>query len=184
MPEPWIVVGLGNPGRAHEGTLHNLGRDVAERLAVKRKVNFAEVAKARVARIDEGYILVPETFMNLSGEAVGPFARKKGIPPARILALVDDVYLATGRVRIRARGTDAGHNGLKSIDAALGTNAYPRVRIGIGPDPGGEFRADYVLSRPRPEVMGEVFSGKELALVATEAVLERGVEEAMNLFNA
>lgn len=179
----WLIVGLGNPGRAYAGTLHNMGRDVAEQLAAKRKVSFVEKDQAMLARIDEGYIMLPNTFMNLSGEAVAPFARQKGLPAAQVLVLVDDLYVVKGRIRVREKGTSAGHNGLKSIEETLGTTEYPRVRIGIGPDPGGEFRTDYVLSRPRPEVMGDLFSGKALGLLATETILEKGIAEAVKIFN-
>lgn len=183
MAQPFLIVGLGNPGRAHAGTLHNMGRDVAERLATKRNAPFAEINKAMLARIDEGYIMIPNTFMNLSGQAVGPFIQRKGISPQQVLVLVDDLYIVMGKIRIRATGACAGHNGLRSIEEALGTRDYPRVRIGIGPDPGGEFRTDYVLSRPKPEAMGDIFSGKELAVVATETILSKGLEEAMRIFN-
>ncbi len=184
MASAWLVVGLGNPGRAYQGTLHNAGREVVERLLSKRSLAPRAIDNAIVTAIDEGWAMLPETFMNLSGEAVGPFARRKGIEPGRVLVLVDDVYLMTGRVRVRESGSPAGHNGLKSIEQVLGTNAYPRIRIGVGPDPGGEHRSDYVLSRPRPEFAGDFMKGKEAALAALETVLARGLPAAMELFRA
>jgi PTH1 family peptidyl-tRNA hydrolase len=128
--------------------------------------------------------MIPETFMNLSGRAVAPFARRKGIAVDRILVLVDDLYLMTGKIRIRPSGSSAGHNGLRSIEESLGSNEYPRIRIGIGPDPGGDYRTRYVLSRPRPEVLGDYLKGQETALGAAELVMEKGVATAMNVFNA
>lgn len=175
MPDSWLVVGLGNPGRAYQGTLHNAGREVVERLLSKRGLVARETDGARIAALDEGWAMMPETYMNLSGQAVAPFARRKGIPASRVLVLVDDVYLMTGTVRVRASGSPAGHNGLKSIQEFLGTAEYPRVRIGVGPDPGGERRADYVLSRPVPEFAGAFLTGKEAALVAVETILARGL---------
>lgn len=128
--------------------------------------------------------MLPETFMNLSGQAVAPFARKKGIPAERVLVVVDDVYIMTGKVRVRASGSAAGHNGLRSIEETLGTTEYPRIRVGVGPDPGGEHRAHYVLSRPRPEFLGDFVRGKEAALAAVETVLGRGLNAALELFHA
>lgn len=179
----WLVVGLGNPGRGYDGTFHNAGRDVVTRLASKRGVVFREKDDARVAEITEGWLMLPETYMNLSGEAAAPFARKKGIEPAFVLAVVDDLHIPTGAVRIRPGGSSAGHNGLKSLAATLGTEEFPRLRIGIGPDPGGEFRTRYVLARPRPEALGDYIRGQETAVVALEAILERGVDETMRIFN-
>lgn len=184
MPDGYLVVGLGNPGRAYAGTFHNAGREVVERYAEKHGIAWSETSKAFVARFDRGWLMLPNTFMNLSGEAVGPFARRKGYLPSQILAVVDDLYIETGQVRIRVSGSAAGHNGLKSIEEALGTNAYPRIRIGIGPDPGGEERTNYVLSRPRPEVLAELFQGKETALSALEAVLDHDIEKAQRMFHA
>lgn len=184
MPTPWLVVGLGNPGRAYQGTLHNAGREVVERLLSKRSLAPRAIDNAWVTAIEEGWAMLPETFMNLSGEAVGPFARRKGIDREHVLVIVDDVYLMTGRVRVRDGGSAAGHNGLKSIEQALGSASYPRIRIGVGPDPGGERRSDFVLSRPRPEFAGDFMKGKEAALAALETVLARGVAAAKELFHA
>lgn len=184
MAGQFLVVGLGNPGAKYRGTYHNAGREVAERFAARQKAEFRARDQALVASFDQGWIMLPETFMNLSGQAVQPFARQKGIDPDRILVLVDDVYLLAGTIRIRRGGSDAGHNGLKSIAECLGTIEYPRIRIGIGPDPGGEFRTGYVLSRPRPEVAGDYLEGQERALMAVEMVMARGLDAAMDTCNA
>lgn len=182
MP-PYLVVGLGNPGRQYQGTYHNAGREVVERLLARRGVTARAGETALTASIAEGWALLPETYMNLSGAAVVPFARKKGIPPERVVVVVDDLYLLPGKVRVRAAGSMAGHNGLKSIEAGFGTDTFPRIRVGIGPDPGGQLRADYVLSRPLPEFVNDFLMGKDTALAALEVVLERGVTAGMNLFN-
>jgi PTH1 family peptidyl-tRNA hydrolase len=179
------VVGLGNPGSAYRGTFHNAGREVAELLARKRRAPLRRDArcKAQVAEIREGFILLPENYMNLSGAAVHAFAEAGGLGADSLLVLVDDVYLDLGVVRIRKGGASGGHNGLKSVEESMGTDAYDRVRIGVGPDPGGALRSEYVLSRPRPEIEAAFFEGKARALAALETTLEKGVDHAMNVFN-
>ncbi len=183
MP-PLLVVGLGNPGRGYDGTYHNAGREVVAAFAKKRRLSFREGSNAWIASFDRGLLVLPNTYMNLSGQAVGPLARRKGIPPEQVIVVVDDTYIPAGTVRIRPSGSCAGHNGLISVEEALGSPDYPRIRVGAGPDPGGEYRADYVLSRPRPETLADFVKGKELALEALDTLIESGIKEAMNTFNA
>lgn len=181
-----MVAGLGNPGREHRRTRHNAGREAVEALAGRLGTRFVADGNARVAEGVWGaariLLVLPETYMNLSGRAVGPRAR--GFPPHRVLVVVDDVSLEAGRLRLRPGGSAGGHHGLLSVRDALGTADFPRLRIGVGPDPGGESRADYVLERPKGEEAGLI----EAAIAAAPDVIldaiDRGVEAAMNRWNA
>lgn len=183
----WLIAGLGNPGRRYRRTRHNAGREAAEALAERLGVSWREARDAgdADARWGETRILLvrPETFMNLSGEAVGPLARRHRIPPERVLVLVDDVALDAGRLRLRARGSAGGHHGLQSVAGALGSTDFPRLRIGVGPDPGGEVRADYVLERPAGDDAALVEAAVAAAPEAVLDALDRGVEAAMERWN-
>jgi len=110
--------------------------------------------------------------------------KKKEIPLEKLIVLVDDTYLEMGKIKIKPSGASAGHNGLLSIEKELGSREWTRIRIGVGPDPGGKYRTDYVLSKPRPELIQFYEKGKELALAALEMILTEGVERAMTVFNA
>lgn len=183
IPSKYLIVGLGNPGKGYKGTYHNAGREVAEQYAVRHQVAFRSGAKHQYAEFDYGCIILPEAYMNLSGDVVRPFAKMRNYPPESILVLVDDVYIGAGAIKIRQGGATAGHNGLKSIEAALGTKEYPRIRIGVGPDPGGAGRSDYVLSRPSRAAAADFFEGKEKAVAAIDVVIDQGIDQAMNMFN-
>jgi len=184
-----LIIGLGNPGKEYEGTRHNAGFDLIDLLA---KTYQIEVKKsAGKALIGEGtvfetrvYLMKPQTYMNLSGEALAAFIRQKPLAPSDILLATDDIHLPIGRIRIRLSGSDGGHNGLKSIAAHLKTRDYPRIRIGVGEpgDPGHQI--DYVLgrfSRAEQKQMSEVL---ERAAAAVDTWLKEGGEAAMNKFNA
>jgi len=185
-PEPRLrlVVGLGNPGRRYEGTRHNIGFLVADRLAAGLGAAFAEERawNAWLARGGDLYILKPSTFMNLSGESVAAVARFHKLTAEEILVVIDDVALPVGRLRLRARGSAGGHNGLQSVIDHLGTGSVPRLRVGIGAAGAGELTG---------HVLGRFTSGEREAVGtvvgrATEAVAcvrERGMAAAMNLFN-
>jgi len=121
--------------------------------------------------------------MNLSGRAVGPRARFRKIPPERVLVLVDDVAILPGRLRLRPGGSAGGHHGLLSVQEALGSPDYPRLRIGVGPDPGGETRAEYVLDRPGGEEAGLIEAAIEASVDAVLDAVDRGVETAMDRWN-
>ncbi len=148
LPPEWLVVGLGNPGAEYRGTRHNVGFEVVERLAkiagvkLDRGRQRAMVAQATLG--GHGVLLVkPLTYMNLSGQAVAPLAKQAGIKPERVLVIADDLDLPLGKLRYRAEGSAGGHNGHKSLIQSLGTQAYPRIKIGIGR---GEETIDHVLS--------------------------------------
>lgn len=184
-----MVVGLGNPGREYQQTRHNAGFDVLDELARRHGGSFrgsyrfpAETAEVRMG--GEGVLLVkPATFMNRSGEAVGPVLRKRGIELADLIVVVDDVDIDLGRLRIRAQGSPGGHNGLKSVEAALGSDAYARVRVGVGrPQAAGEM-VDHVLSRFRPEEKDAAAEVIRRAADAVEMMVREGLVKAMNKFN-
>lgn len=178
-----LVVGLGNPGLRYAGTRHNIGFMVLDRWAKRAGFRFRADGRAEVARHDGVYYLKPLTYMNLSGEAVGPFCRRYRIAPAATLVVVDDLDLAPGQIRIRPRGSSGGHNGLKSVIAALGTGDFPRLRVGIGRPPVGQDPVAWVLSRwPRAEraLWDERL---ERAVDALAAILTEGLEPAMTRYN-
>lgn len=154
-PAPtWMIVGLGNPGPEYRGTRHNIGFAVVDRLAESHRLNVS-TGKQR-ALVGQGNIdgtpvalVKPLTYMNLSGQAVAPLARNYGLDAERVLVVSDDLDLPLGVLRLRDSGGSGGHNGHKSIQAALGTQAYPRLRIGIGRS--DDDTVDHVLSSFTPE---------------------------------
>lgn len=184
----WLVTGLGNPGRAYEGTRHNVGFDAVDLLArqadvrLKRSWRFAgEVAE--VTQPQRLWLLKPRTFMNRSGEAVAPMLRRKGLARAALIVLVDDTELPCGKIRVRPRGSAGGHNGLKSIIAALGGDDFVRIRIGVGGKPGDREMVAHVLSRFHPDDRSLVDEAVERAVEAVGCVITEGVERAMNRYN-
>jgi PTH1 family peptidyl-tRNA hydrolase len=151
-----VVVGLGNPGAEYDGTRHNLGFEVLARVAGRLRVSLREgKGPARIARLrrgDQDVLLVcPLTFMNLSGDALAKLDPGRLASPDETLVVCDDLALPPGRLRLRASGSDGGHNGLKSIERHLGSAGYPRLRIGIGAAPPGRITAEWVLERPGPD---------------------------------
>ena len=147
-----LIVGLGNPGASYQWTRHNIGFLVVEELARKWSLSFKEESRFQ-GRLAKGTVrgvgvqlLMPNTYMNDSGSAVAGLCGYYRIPPNQALVVLDDVALDLGRMRLRERGSSGGHNGLKSIEASLGTNDYPRLRLGIGLDKRQDL-ADYVLGR-------------------------------------
>lgn len=147
----YLIVGLGNIGAEYQGTRHNTGFRIADALAEDLKATFSterygDVANARIKN-KQVVILKPSTYMNLSGNAVRYWMNKENIPVENILVLVDDIALPFGAIRIKGSGSDAGHNGLKNIAQMLGTEAYPRLRFGIGNDFPRGCQIDYVLGQ-------------------------------------
>lgn len=154
-----LIVGLGNPGREYEKTRHNLGFMALMRLAREYGAEFSKSrqADALTAEIQDGetriLLVLPLTFMNRSGLAVRAIAGFDKVDIENILVICDDIHLAFGDMRLRTEGTDGGHNGLKSIIAELGSESFPRLKIGVGVPPSKERQADYVLSNfSTPEV--------------------------------
>jgi PTH1 family peptidyl-tRNA hydrolase len=188
----FLVAGLGNPGERYAATPHNLGFLVAERLAARHAIRMTR--KECQALVGQGSIggkpvllAKPQTFMNLSGVAIKPLMEKNGILPSELLLVYDELDLPWGTLRIRPRGSAAGHNGIKDVIEKLGTQDFPRVRLGVHPghplntaEGGG---ADYLLSRfsrRQTETLDEFI---DLAADATESVIAEGVELSMTRFN-
>jgi PTH1 family peptidyl-tRNA hydrolase len=188
-----LVVGLGNPGPEFEGTRHNVGADVvtllAERHHARLRTEKGLHAQASTVRIHDRPVLlaIPSTYVNESGLAVTNLVRRAGLGPdglgSRLVVIHDELDLPPGRVKIKAGGGSAGHNGLKSIDSHLKTNDYVRVRIGIGKPPGRQPGADFVLKRPAAAERELLAVAVAEAADAVEAVLADGVEAAMNRVN-
>jgi PTH1 family peptidyl-tRNA hydrolase len=182
-----LIVGLGNPGAEYAGTRHNVGFEVIERLA--RRHGIAVRRRTMRSVLGDGTICGqrvilarPMTFMNLSGEAVGAISRMFRIPPQDVIIVVDDVALAVGRIRLRSKGSAGGHHGLESVQSHLGTQEYPRVRIGVGGSDNREL-INHVLGRFRPDEREAVEASLEAAADAVEHALREGFESAMNLYN-
>ena len=183
----YLIAGLGNIGSEYAETRHNLGFKVLDALAaasnaVFRTERYGDVAEMRF-KGRTFLLLKPSTYMNNSGNAVRYWLRKEKVEPAELLVVLDDLALPLGTIRMRAKGNDGGHNGLKSIDACIGTNAYPRLRCGIGHDFRQGQQVDYVLGEWLPE---EKETLRSVIGMASEAVLSfgtQGVERTMNLFN-
>lgn len=184
----WLVVGLGNPGPEYEKTLHNLGFLVVDRLAERNGIRVTRPeAKALVGsgRMSGAEVVLakPQTFMNLSGSSVKPLAEKYGIPPARTVLLYDELDLPWTGVRIRPKGSAAGHNGVSSVIKSLGTSDFPRIRLGIHPGHPIRNGAEYVLSPLRKAQMEDLDELLDHAAGAVESMVAEGVEKAMTRFN-
>jgi peptidyl-tRNA hydrolase, PTH1 family len=183
-----LVVGLGNPGAKYRDTRHNVGFAVMDRLAGRHAATFeaapVEALEARW-RHDGDVVLLskPLTFMNLSGEAVGGLCRFYRIDTASVLIVCDDVNLPLGRLRVRASGTEGGHNGLRSVAEHLGTIDYARLRIGVGRGDERRELADHVLSRFDPEEQTGVTSAIDRSAEAVEAWVSHGLAYVMNTYN-
>jgi len=186
--ENTLIVGLGNPGLAYRHNRHNVGFMVADALADKLEIPLKRVKfKAQIGNGKLGDIPViiakPLTFMNNSGEVVAPLVRYFKVPLERLLVIHDDMDLPLGTLRMRPSGGSAGHNGMLSIFDKLGTNAIPRLRVGIGRPPGRMDPADYVLQdfpRSEEELLSMVIAQ---ACEAALAFITTGLEKAMNTYN-
>ena len=185
---PWLIAGLGNPGPQYELTPHNLGFLVVDRLAerhgirVTRKEAMSLVGSGRVAGTP--VILVkPQTFMNLSGPAVKGMLAKEEIPAERLLLVYDELALPWRNLRIRPSGSAAGHNGVKSVIAACGTQEFPRLRLGIHPGHPVADGARFVLDPFRRAQLKELDELLDLASDAVESIIAEGAEKAMTRFN-
>lgn len=186
--ENTLIVGLGNPGLAYRHNRHNVGFMVADALANKLEIPLKRVKfKAQIGngKLEDIPIIIakPLTFMNKSGEAVAPLVRYFKVPLERLLVIHDDMDLPLGTLRMRPSGGSAGHNGMLSIFDKLGTNAIPRLRVGIGRPPGRMDPADYVLQdfpKSEEELLSMVIAQ---ACEAALAFITNGLEKAMNTYN-
>lgn len=188
-PADLLVVGLGNPGAEYEGSRHNVGADAVRLLAerhggsLRRGRERAEVAEVRIAE-RRVTLAVPQTYMNLSGEAVALLVRRHGITePERLVVVHDELDLPVGVVKVKRGGGLAGHNGLRSIKAHLHSDGFLRVRIGVGKPPNPKAGADHVLRRPGKAERVELDVTVVEAADAVETIVADGVDVAMNRVN-
>ncbi len=186
-PPAWMVVGLGNPGPEYRGTRHNVGFEVIESLAERHKIKLDQSQhKARfgVGMVGSTSVVLvkPMTFMNLSGQAVAQLKNKFSLKPDRILVVADDLDLAVGRNRLKPGGSAGGHNGHKSLIHSLGTDGYPRLKMGIGASSGQTI--DYVLGTFKPDERETIIDAIRRAMDGIEATVERGLEAGLNIVNA
>lgn len=188
-----LVVGLGNPGAEFVGSRHNYGAEAVRLLARRHGVTLKHekgtMAETAIVRSDGRALVlaVPRTYMNDSGLAVGALRRRylgKSSSPAQVLVVHDELDLPPGTVRVKEGGGTAGHNGLKSIQSHLHTNAFGRIRIGVGKPPSRASGVDHVLRRPTKADREALEVATELAADAVEVVLAEGVAAAMNRFNS
>jgi len=181
-----LIVGLGNPGKAYTNSRHNVGFRCVDRFArlnhipLTRRQQRAKVGMGIVAET-EVVVARPRTFMNLSGEAVGRLVRRFGVPLEDLIVIHDDMDLPPGKVRIRQRGGSAGHKGVQSIIASLGSQDFPRIRVGIGRPDGDEI--SYVLSDFTAEEKQVIEEAVSTAADAIHCILTEGIEAAMNRYN-
>lgn len=185
----FIIAGLGNPDRQYEGTRHNAGFDVIDRIA--EKYNIAVDTKKHRAYIGKGIIggqkvilAKPQTYMNLSGESIRSLVDYYKIDEENeLLVVYDDISLDVGQLRIRAKGSAGGHNGIKNIIAHLGAQVFPRIKVGVGEKPKGYDLADYVLGHFSKAEREQMEEGYDNAVRAAEMIVSGQLNEAMNEFN-
>ena len=185
----WLVVGLGNPGREYERTRHNVGYRTAELLAKEAgvkidRVKFRGLTRACTLAGQKVLLLKPETYMNLSGEAVQLAAMFYKLPIDHVVVVSDDVSLPVGKIRVRAEGSAGGHNGLKSIISHLGSQDFPRVKIGVGAKPHPDYDlADWVLSSFSAEEEKTLAPALEHAAAAVLELIQNGPAKAAAKYN-
>ena len=185
----WLLVCLGNPGDQYENTRHNAGFMVADELAERhnipvQRLKFRALTNTVTIGDEKVLLMKPVTYMNLSGEAVHEAAAFYKIPPEHILVVSDEVALAPGKLRVRRSGSAGGHNGLKNIIAHLGTDQFPRIRLGVGQKPHPDYdMADWVLGKFQGEDKKAVAAAVKRAADAAECLIREGVDKAMNKYN-
>ena len=187
--DAWLIVGLGNPGREYEKTRHNCGFRAVDLIADKLgcKIDRLKYQGLYCQTTYNGaklFLLKPQTYMNLSGRSILQLSAYFSIPPQRIIVLFDDISLPPGRLRIRADGSAGGHNGLKSIIQELGSQEFPRVKIGVGAKPHPDYDlADWVLSTFTAQEEKALAVSLDNAAQAALSIIDRGVPETANRFN-
>ena len=185
----WIVAFLGNPGIKYNGTRHNAGFMAADAMEKKLGVSINKMRfKALTQTVDIGgkkvLLMKPQTFMNLSGDAIAQAANFYKVPPERVIVVSDETALPIGRLRIRRGGSAGGHNGLKSVIARLGTDQFPRIRLGVGDKPHPDYdMADWVLSAFKEQDAADMELVAKKAADAVECYITEGADRAMNKFN-
>jgi PTH1 family peptidyl-tRNA hydrolase len=183
MPE-FLIVGLGNPGAEYENTPHNLGFRVIDRLATSMGIRVSRKENMSFVGLGERIVLAkPQTFMNLSGPSVKGLLERYELTPGRVILVYDELALPFGEIRVRPKGSDAGHNGVKSVIGSLGTNEFPRVRLGIRPEGPFGDGAKFVLQPFKKAQMQEVEEMVARGCAAVESIIADGVEKSMTMFN-
>lgn len=183
-----IIVGLGNPGSTYAATRHNIGFDAVTRISddydifLDLKKHKAVCGKGRIAG-EKVLLAQPQTFMNLSGECVRELIDYYKIEPKDLIIIYDDISLEVGQLRIRPRGSAGGHNGIKNIIANLGTEEFPRIKIGVGEKPKGWDLKDYVLARFQKEEEPVIREALSRTSKACAVLIQEGIDAAMNEFN-
>mgnify|MGYP002241246472 CR=1 FL=1 len=184
-----IIAGLGNPTKEYEGTRHNVGFQVIDKIA--EKYNIAVDAKKGRAYVGKGIIegqkvllVKPQTYMNLSGESIRELVDYfKVDPKEELLVIYDDISLNPGQIRIRKKGSAGGHNGIKNMIAQLGTDTFQRIKVGVGEKPKGYDLADYVLGKFSKEDRVLMEEGYDLACEASALIMQGAIDQAMNEYN-
>ena len=185
----WLLVGLGNPGLKYESTRHNMGFLAVDKLAEVEHFKFSKLRfKAWTATAELGgekvLVMKPQTYMNLSGESVGQAARFYKIPPEHVLVISDDISLPIGKLRIRGGGSAGGHNGLKNIIQHLGSDRFPRIKVGVGMPENADYDiADWVTGRPMGDEQKPLMEALDKAVAAVPVLIRDGVDKAQNKFN-
>ena len=185
----WLAVFLGNPGPRYEGTRHNAGFMAGDALAKAKgtavnKLRFRALTATVDVDGEKLMLMKPQTYMNLSGEAVAQAVKFYKISPDHVIVVSDEVSLPIGKLRVRAKGSAGGHNGLKSIISCLGTEGFPRIRIGVGAPPHPDYdMADWVLSSFRNQDAEDMAKAAARAAEAVECYIRNGPEKTMNLYN-
>lgn len=186
----YIIAGLGNPGKQYDMTRHNIGFHtidyIADEYGVKlTKLKFKAVYGETSIGGEKAYLVKPQTYMNLSGDSIAEMAQFYKIPPERIIVINDDISLETGRIRVRGKGSAGGHNGLKSIIYRLNSDAFVRVKMGVGAPKHEDYDlADFVLGRFTRDEIPIMEDAIRTAKTAVEEIIKNGVESAMNKCNA
>ncbi len=183
----YLITGLGNPGDEYANTRHNIGFRIVDALAAGAGIPWEDKRYGFVGRMQHRarwlILLKPTTYVNLSGRAVHYWLKKEKLEPARLLVIADDIALPFGKIRLRPKGGDGGHNGLASINQTLGTSEYPRLRFGIGRDFPPGRQVDYVLGEWTEEEEKELDDHIRRAAEAVLSFATIGLERTMNLFN-
>ncbi|MDO5294372.1 MAG: aminoacyl-tRNA hydrolase [bacterium] len=184
----YIIVGLGNPTSQYEGTRHNIGFDCISEISNKYNIPLDFVKHKAVC--GTGYIegqkviiAKPQTYMNLSGESVQALMHYYKVEPEELIVIYDDISLDVGQLRLRKKGSAGGHNGIKNIIQMLGTDVFPRVKVGVGNKPAGWDLADYVLGKFSKEDQEFLVETKERVAKAVETILTEDMDAAMNIYN-
>jgi len=185
----YIIVGIGNPGKKYESTRHNIGFIAIDYMAALYDIKVNKIKHK--ALIGEGKIegerimlVKPQTFVNLSGESIREIADYYKVPAENVIVIYDDVSLEAGSVRIRKKGSDGGHNGIKSIIYQLNSDAFPRIKLGVGSKPPGYDLKDWVLAKFTDEDIKIMSKSVETAAKAVPEIIKNGAESAMNKYNS